>query len=200
MTLSPGYELSFDGFGRLILRDQILSSAGVNKYWGHEVAQNKQLRLDPNKVYSLLRDPAELAKAAPTFNNAQLLLQHDDDRITDDYPLAWNIGWIEGVTFVEPYLIGTIIVGRPDAIRTIELKHRTCWSCSYHYTADMRPGLWDGLQYFDGRMTCLRGRHVSLVKDGRVPEAVVDDTGVDYDAIFRIAHPPRRNLLPFQNM
>ncbi|CCE10728.1 conserved hypothetical protein [Bradyrhizobium sp. STM 3843] len=53
-----------------------ISKAAVNLYIGREIPDYKALGLDPDKVYRLLRDPEELAKAAPTFNNIPLLSRH----------------------------------------------------------------------------------------------------------------------------
>jgi hypothetical protein len=191
----PSTGLAFDGFGRLILRKQCLSAAGTSPYLGAEVPGFKALGLQPDRIYQLFRDPVELRKAAPTFNSVELLLQHDDG-FGVDYPRAWNIGWVDDVIFDGMHLRGTVVVGRPDAIRSIEIGARRQWSADYFYKADMTPGTFNG-RHADGVMRDIRGRHVALVKDGRVPEATVDDDGVDYDACYSIQNPVRHSL-PFQ--
>jgi len=60
---------TYDRDGRLHVEISNISKAAVNPYTGREIPDYKALGLDPDKVYKLLRDPDELAKAAPTFNN-----------------------------------------------------------------------------------------------------------------------------------
>ena len=66
----------YDQDGRLHVAVSHLTKACVNQYRGSEIPGYEQLRLDPNRIYNLLRHPAELQKAAPTFNNIQILDQH----------------------------------------------------------------------------------------------------------------------------
>ena len=56
-----------DADGRLHVAVSNISKANVCPYLGREIPNNVALGLDPNRVYNLLRDPAELAKAASTF-------------------------------------------------------------------------------------------------------------------------------------
>jgi hypothetical protein len=60
--------------GRLHLHDELqhISKACVSPYAGHEIPGFEELGLEPDKIYQLLRDPVELAKAAPTFNGIPL--------------------------------------------------------------------------------------------------------------------------------
>src|SRR5438552_84173 len=53
-----------------------ISKACVNPYVGHEIPGWQELGLEPDKIYKLLRDPEELAKAASTFNNVPILSEH----------------------------------------------------------------------------------------------------------------------------
>src|SRR5262249_55416584 len=59
-----------------------ISKACVNPYRGSEIPKSDELGLDPNRVYQLLRDPAELAKAAPTFNNMPLMAGHPPNGVS----------------------------------------------------------------------------------------------------------------------
>ena len=67
---------TYDRDGRLHVEISNISKATVNPYIGREIPDWKALGLDPDKVYKLLRDPDELAKAAPTFNNIPVLSRH----------------------------------------------------------------------------------------------------------------------------
>src|SRR3954471_17632980 len=67
---------SYDAEGRMHVRLSNISKATVNPYRGNEIPGYQGLGLDSDKVYYLLRDPEELAKAAATFNNIQILSRH----------------------------------------------------------------------------------------------------------------------------
>lgn len=67
---------SFDKDGRLHIEVTPISKANVCPYYGREIPNSRSLGLQPDKVYYLLRDPKELAKAASTFNNIPLLNEH----------------------------------------------------------------------------------------------------------------------------
>ena len=62
--------------GRMHIELTNISMAAVNPYLGREIPGYQELGLAADTVYQLLRDPAELAKAAPTFNNLPLLSKH----------------------------------------------------------------------------------------------------------------------------
>ena len=70
--------------GRLHVAASHISKAAVNPYYGREIPGADTLGLDPARVYQLLRDPEELAKAAPTFNNLPLLSKHVPVSALDD--------------------------------------------------------------------------------------------------------------------
>lgn len=55
-----------------------MSKAAVNPYYGRDIPNWQELGLMPDKIYMMLRDPNELAKAASTFNGKPLLRGHHD--------------------------------------------------------------------------------------------------------------------------
>jgi Uncharacterized protein conserved in bacteria (DUF2213) len=57
---------TYDRDGRLHVETSNISKAAVNPYIGREIPDYKALGLDPDRVYQLLRDPDELAEAAPS--------------------------------------------------------------------------------------------------------------------------------------
>jgi hypothetical protein len=67
---------SLDRDGRLHVDPTPISKAMICPYIGHEIPGGEELGLDPDKVYRLYRDPAELEKAAPTFNKLPVLAEH----------------------------------------------------------------------------------------------------------------------------
>jgi hypothetical protein len=77
---------TYDRDGRLHVEITNISKAAVNPYIGREIPDYKALGLDPDRVYKLLRDPDELAKAAPTFNNIPLLSRHKAVTADDHQP------------------------------------------------------------------------------------------------------------------
>ncbi len=54
---------NYDSFGRLHVALTPISKATVNEYTGREIPSWKELGLDPDRSYRLLRDPAELRRA-----------------------------------------------------------------------------------------------------------------------------------------
>ena len=73
-----------DADGRLHLESSNISKANVCPYYGQEIPGWEALGLDPEKTYMLLRDPDELAQAAPMFNNIPILSEHVPVHAFDD--------------------------------------------------------------------------------------------------------------------
>lgn len=163
---------SFDVDGRLHVAMNNISKASVDPYYGHEIPDYKRLGLDPNKVYYLLRDPEELAKAAPTFNNLPILSQHVPVNV--DEPMKEIVIGSTGTDaeFVDPYLRNSAVIWVQEDIDDIESDTKKEWSCAYRYTPDMTSGSFRGLRY-DGIMRNIAGNHVALVVEGRAGSDVV---------------------------
>ncbi len=66
----------YDEDGHLHVTSSHITKACVNGYYGAEIPGYQQLGLDPHREYQLLRHPAELQKAVPTWNNLKVLDQH----------------------------------------------------------------------------------------------------------------------------
>lgn len=170
-AIDRGTIRTFDREGRLRVASTPISKAAVNGYYGWEISR-PALGLDPNRLYRLLRDPEELAKAAPTFAGVQLL---DDHIVVDaDHPQTTNIVGAIGtdVRFEDPYLKASLIVWDAAAIRLIESDAKRQLSASYSYDPDMTRGTWRGERY-DGIMRNIRGNHVTLVAAGRAGNDVM---------------------------
>lgn len=152
-----------------------ISKAMVCPYYGREIPDSEALGLEPNRVYYLLRDPDELEKAAPTFNNLPLLNKHIPIS-AHDLPKKNIVGTTGSeAAFVAPYLNNSLAVWDAAAIGGIESEEEKELSSAYHYRADMTPGEYEG-EHYDGVMRDLAGNHVSLVPDGRAgPDVVVGD-------------------------
>lgn len=167
---------SFDVDGRMHVLDCKISKANVCPYYGREIPNSEQLGLEPNKIYKLYRDPAELERGAESFRNLQLMMAHVPVNATDPR-IDITVGSVgSDVRFEAPYLVASLAVWTAEAIALIESRAQAQLSCSYRYTPDMTPGVTsDGVAY-DGRMCNLIGNHVALVEEGRVgPDVVVND-------------------------
>lgn len=166
-----------DQDGHLHVRATNLSKATVNPYRGSEIPNYATLGLDPARIYQLFRDPTELAKAAPTFNNLRLMSRHVAVSATDPQEklVAGSTG--TDARFESPYLVNSLVIWRQEDIDDVESQEKCQLSCGYYYDADMTPGTWQGSQY-DGVMRNLRGNHVALVEAGRAgPDVLVHDSG-----------------------
>lgn len=166
---------SFDADGRMRVRDCVISVGEVNPYYGREIPNWKALGLDPNKVYDLYRDPAELERAAPTFNGP-LMIRHVAQ--TANEPRKEYIGGtVYDVRYVDGKVRADLLIMDQQAIDYVQSGELADLSSSYRYTADMTPGEINGRR-FDGRMTDIQGNHVALVEDGRATGAHVADSAL----------------------
>lgn len=152
-----------------------ISKANVCPYHGREIPDWQALGLDPAKVYYLYRDPAELARAAPSFNNLPLLSEHVpvSDEDFPDHLVIGSTG--TDAAFVAPYLQNSLVFWPKAPQQAIDAATKRELSSSYRYRADMTPGYAGGLRY-DGVMRDIVGNHVAHVFEGRVgPDVVVGD-------------------------
>ena len=155
-----------------------ISKATVNPYNGSEIPDFEALGLDPKRVYFLLRDPQELAKAAATFNGLPLLDFHEPISAEEfDEKREFVVGTTgDQARFQDPYLQNSLVVWDAGAIQRIDSREQVELSCAYRYEIDLTPGKFEGVAY-DGVMRNLRGNHVALVDEGRAgPDVVVSDS------------------------
>lgn len=161
-----------DQDGHLHVSATPITKATVNPYFGREVVNWRDLRLDPDRVYKLYRDPAELEKAAKSFNGKPLLLGHREvDSEAHDYD--GTVGSVTGVYWDAPYIMASLDVWPSRAIAGIESEEVAELSAAYRYTAEMTPGTTPEGESFDGRMVGIDGNHVALVPRGRAGRDVV---------------------------
>lgn len=161
-----------DENGHMRVAESRISKANVCGYMGSEINGAQRLGLDPTRVYYLLRDPNELAKAADTFTGKPLLIKHQP--ITADLPAQdlW-VGNCGPVTWEAPYLVTRpLTVLTQEAIDLIESNQQRELSSGYHYEVVMESGTYEGHPY-DGRMVNIRGQHVALVYEGRAGSDVL---------------------------
>ena len=162
--------------GRLHVEVTNISKANVCPYMGKEIPDAEELGLNPDQVYKLFRDPEELRKGAPTFNNIPLLSEHVPVSAADHRPDLVIGATGSNAEFVAPYLRNSLVVWASDAIEGIQNDEVRELSCAYRYRAVMEPGTYQGESY-QGRMVDLVGNHVAVVEQGRAgPDVVVGDS------------------------
>ena len=167
----------YDGNGHLIVNRTVITKAAVNPYRGSEIPRNKELGLDPNKIYNLLRCPIELQRALPTFGGLQLLLQHTpvDATKPEKEITVGSIGTEFEFDEATGNVYGSLRVYDQEAIDYIESGKMEQLSAGYAYTADMTAGEYNGVSY-DGIMRDIHGNHVAIVERGRIgSDAIVAD-------------------------
>lgn len=179
-----------DEDGRLHVFPTNISKANVCPYRGSEIPGSEALNLDPNKIYMLLRDPNELAKAAATFNNVPLLTKHVPVNVDEPMPHLVVGSTGTDATFNSPYLVNSLVVWDAGAIAGIEHNQQKELSCAYRYEADMVIGEFEGTKY-DGVMRNIRANHVALVESGRAgSDVVVGDDNPREDFIMPVKARP----------
>jgi uncharacterized protein len=164
----------YDEDGRLHYDVCNISKANVCVYLGNEIPDADRLGLNPEEGYFLLRDPDELAKAAPTFRNLPLLCKHVPVNAVDHHPELVVGATGSDAKFNSPYLQNSMVVWSAQSIDGVESGKRRELSSAYRYTVDMTSGRFEGVE-FDGVMRNIVGNHVALIPDGRVgPDVALD--------------------------
>jgi hypothetical protein len=164
-----------DQDGKLHIAISHITKAMVCPYFGHEIPNHKDLGLDANTVYNLLRDPNELEKAAHTFNKLPILSKHEPVFVglTDQDFKPYLIGFSgDDSVYNEPYVDNSLVIYDSVAIAAIEQSVQKEISCGYRYTPVMTKGVYDGVKY-DGVMTEIIGNHIAIVESGRAGSDVV---------------------------
>lgn len=161
-----------DANGHLHVAVSNISKSTINEYLGREIPKWRELGLEPERIYKLLRDPTELSAAAPTFNNLPLLTEHV--AVTaDKHPGELVVGSTgTDAEFAPPYLRNSLVIWTRGGIDAVKSQAKKELSCAYRYRADMTPGTWQGENY-DGVMRDIVGNHVALVEEGRAGADVV---------------------------
>lgn len=164
-----------DRFGKMFVRDNRISKATINDYYGEEIPGHEKLGLQKKRLYRLLRAPEELEQSTASFRGIPVLLGHPENNNTR--PLAeLAVGAVmNDVRYEHPYLVASIVVWDAGAQAGIEADIQRELSPSYKYTADMTPGEFEGENY-DGVMRDIHAYHLAIVPDGRTgPDILVND-------------------------
>lgn len=155
-----------DADGRLHIEKSNISKACVNPYMGKEIPGYKELGLDAEKIYNLLRHPDELEKGAASFARLPILSEHVPVTVDTPQPdlVIGAIG--SNVSFEAPYLVADLCFWDAASIAGIDSGKVKELSCAYRYVPLMQPGNFEGEDY-DGIMTEILGNHLCLVEAGR---------------------------------
>lgn len=176
-----------DADGHLHVERTHISKANVCPYYGREIPNWENLTLDgkplePDKVYRLYRDPAELKAAASSFAGKPLLIHHLPVTAEDFAPdlVVGTVG--TDVTFDGTYLDAPLSIWTAEAIGVVESGEQRELSPGYRYRADMGRGHTPQGVAFDGVMRDIKGNHVALVAEGRTgPDVfVADETPLEF--------------------
>lgn len=176
IALDKASARSYDGNGHLIVDKTIITKAAVNPYYGREIPNHEALGLDPNKIYNLLRDPAELEKGMKSFGGLPLMLKHVPVS-ADDPQKEYVVGSIGTELNMDGEDVKTSLrVWDQEAINLIEKEKLNELSSGYAYEPDMTAGEYNGVKY-DGIMRNIHGNHVALVERGRIGrDAIIADS------------------------
>ncbi|MGQ6231064.1 DUF2213 domain-containing protein [Serratia sp. IR-2025] len=167
---------TYDADGMMHVALTPISKANVCVYYGKEIPDSEVLGLIPEKAYRLLRDPEELRKAAPTFNNKPVLNQHIGVMVAEPPKEAIIGSTGESAEFDDTYLNNSMVVWDLDSIMGIETERQKEISSSYRYKLDLTPGVYEGEAY-DGVMRDIVCNHVAIVPSGRAgPDVFVYDS------------------------
>lgn len=162
-----------DGFERLHVKRVPITKACVNPYYGREIPKGKELGLQPDKIYRLLRDPKEIEKGAATSHNVPLLSKHVPHS-ADAHDGEITVGTVgSDAVYEHPYLYNSLAVWSREGRNYAEGDQKEL-SSAYAYDADMTPGEFEGEPY-DGVMRNLKWNHVCLVKKGRAGSDIALD-------------------------
>lgn len=167
---------SVDESGHLRVSRTVLSKAQIDPYFGWEIPHFEDLGLERDRIYQLLRDPAELEKSADTAKGKQILLKHIyvDAKITHKDLTVGAIG--SDIEYKDGKLYGDLTFWDEEAISLIDSEKMEQLSYSYYFTPDMTPGEFEGKPY-DGVMRDIHGNHIALVERGRIGrDAVISDS------------------------
>ncbi len=171
LALDRASARTIDADGHLHVAASNISKAQVSGYLGREIPDCENLGLQPDRLYQLLRDPAELEKAAASFNGKPLLITHKPQTAAEhDHELT--VGAVSNVAWQAPFLTAELAVWDAAAIAGITSGEQRELSSAYRYKADMTPGSYEGVRY-DGVMRDIVANHVALVESGRAGSDVV---------------------------
>jgi hypothetical protein len=164
-----------DQDGHLHVGSSVISAAQINPYFGSEIDDGRY-GLEPDRMYKVLRDPEELAKAASSFAGKPVLISHKP-QMAEAHDRDLVVGAVSNPVWSPPNLKAELSLWDGKAIKLVQDGSQCALSCGYRFDLDVRPGVYNGQRY-DLRFINLRGNHVAMVPEGRVEGAMVGDASI----------------------
>lgn len=153
-------DATFDMDGRVRFSG-VVSAASIGRYRGDVLLfVDPYSDVDPDRVYDMLRDPAELRAAAPCFNGLPILSHHTAGAEIPPDLVCGAVG--SDCAFDGNMVRGTCTLWSQAAIDSVATASSRALSMGFEFKADMTPGTCRGQRY-DGRFTEICPRHVALV-------------------------------------
>lgn len=168
---------TYDDYGRMNITQCNISKECVSPYRGSSLPGWRDLGLNPDRLYYIYRPAEELIRAADSFNNVPVTIEHPNQLDTPDTPQE-RVGTTGTDTrFEAPYLVTSMKLWDKDAIEGVENSTRRELSIfPSFFDLDMTPGEFMG-QAYDGVARNISGNSVALTIKGRVgAECAVGDS------------------------
>lgn len=168
---------TYDDYGRMNITQCNISKECVSPYRGASLPGWRELGLNPERLYYIYRPAEELIRAADSFNNVPVTIEHPNQLDTPDTPQE-RVGTTGTDTrFEAPYLVASMKLWDKDAIEGVENSTRRELSIfPSFFDLDMTPGEFMG-QAYDAVARNISGNSVALTIKGRVgAECAVGDS------------------------
>uniref|UniRef100_A0AAU7VHB1 Head maturation protease n=1 Tax=Serratia phage Spe5P4 TaxID=3159438 RepID=A0AAU7VHB1_9CAUD len=187
-----------DENGFLVVKGCPLSSFGIFDYSARQVG----LPGDPNRIVKVYRPESAVSDpdAIESFKNVPFIDEHEMLHGTDDSegtaPEKKGVDGIltSNVYYDSPWMRGDIKVFSRSLKDELQ-KGKSDLSLGYGCQFEHKPGIWNG-QPYEVVQTKLRGNHIALVGEGRVPGARVLD-GLVFDHLsFESVKPYEDESMP----
>lgn len=167
-----------------------ISMVGVFPYTGKQIDYDGSLRLDPHKIYWVLRPPEELfhPDAIKSFNGLPIRIGHvmlgTGFKAVDDEPVDGCIYNVRQSLDMPDYLIGDFSI-YTDKMKDVLQKGRIReLSLGYRCQYIPESGVYNG-QPYEFKQANLRGNHLALVENGRCGSSVrvCDEAILTFDSL-----------------
>lgn len=167
-----------------------ISMVGVFPYTGKQIDYDGSLRLDPHKIYWVLRPPEELfhPEAIKSFNGLPIRIGHvmlgTGFKAVDEEPVDGCIYNVRQSLDMPDYLIGDFSI-YTDKMKDVLQKGRIReLSLGYRCQYIPESGVYNG-QPYEFKQANLRGNHLALVENGRCGSSVrvCDEAILTFDSL-----------------
>lgn len=181
-----------DANGFLLVEGCPISSYGIFDYSAGQIG----LDGDPNRIVKVFRPESAVSdpEAIESFKNVPFLIDHemlsgfegdDDTTAPEDYGMDGVL--TSNVYYAAPWMRGDLKIYTRRAQAALDANKKDL-SLGYSCEWDPTPGVWNGQAYEVMQIT-MRGNHIALVDEGRVPGARVLD-GLIFDHLnFEVVRP-----------